>query len=212
VARAAVGVAFHAAFSMRVAGLEHVPPRGGALIASNHVSVLDPLAVGVAAARTGRAVHYLALAELFDDGIRGWALRRIGQVPIRRGIGDWTAVEQVAALVREGAMAGISAEGTVGDGSRLQPLHKGAARIALAASAPVVPTGVWGTQHRWPKDGLRAGRPIRPPLAVAFGRPIQARGDARSRADVRGLTDAIASGLAEATERARTLASLRALS
>ena len=54
-------------------------------------------------------------------------------------MGTGEAIEEVAAIVRGGALAGISAEGTVGDGRELLPIQKGAARIALAAGAPIIP-------------------------------------------------------------------------
>jgi 1-acyl-sn-glycerol-3-phosphate acyltransferase len=126
---------------------------------------------------------------------------------LRRGLGDWTALETVAAAIRDGSLAGLSPEGTVGDGSALQPGQKGAARIALLTAAPVIPVAVWGIQHRWGKEGLTWGRPIRPAVAVAFGPPIVAVGDHRSRSDVRETTDRIMSGLSVQVDVARTLAS-----
>jgi 1-acyl-sn-glycerol-3-phosphate acyltransferase len=204
VARAAGRPLLGAAFRLRFSGLENVPATGGALVASNHVSVLDPVFVALAAAGRGRTVRYLAVSEAFDQRVVGWALRRIDQIPLRRGMGDWQAIEDVAAVIAEGSLAGISAEGTVGDGRQLLPVQKGAARIALAAGAPVIPVGIWGTQLRWSKSGFRLGPPIRPPVAVAFGPPIEPTGDPRSRADVRALTDRLATALASLVTAAKS--------
>ncbi len=168
------------------------------------MSVLDPIFVALAASRRGRAVRYLTVSDAFDQRVVGWALRRIDQIPVRRGMGDWEAVEDVAAIVRGGAIAGISAEGTVGDGRALLPVQKGAARIALAAGAPIIPAAVWGTQARWSKAGLRLRPPMRPTVAVAFGSPIPPAGDPRSRADVRAHTDRLASALGPLVESVRS--------
>ncbi len=97
----------------------------------------------------------------------------------------------------------MSPEGTVGDGSVIQPGQKGAARIALSARAPVIPIGVWGTQYRWPKDGPRLGPPLRPVVVVVVGPPIAPEGDPRSKPDVRAMTDRIMAGVAEAAMEAR---------
>jgi len=189
---------------LRFAGLEHVPERGGALIASNHVSVLDPVFVVLAASERGRMVRYLTVSDAFDQRVVGWALRRVDQIPLRRGMGDWAAIDEVAAIVRAGALAGISAEGTVGEGRALLPIQKGAARIALAAGVPIIPTAVWGTQARWSISGPHLGAPARPAVTVAFGPPIEPAGDPRSRADVRAQTDQLAEALGTLVDSVRS--------
>jgi 1-acyl-sn-glycerol-3-phosphate acyltransferase len=192
-----------AAFRLRTPGLENLPSRDGAILASNHVSVLDPIAVAVAVTLRGRSVRYLALTDVFEIPVIGWALRRFDQIPIRRGAGEWKTIEDAAAAVKAGSLVGVSAEGTVGDGRAMLPVQKGTARIALAAGGPVIPVGVWGTQARWSKTGPTFGVPLRPSLAVVFGPPIRGEGDPRSRLDVRALTDRIAEGIGAVLDRAR---------
>jgi len=206
VVRYSVGLAFDAAFRLRFAGLANVPAAGGALLAYNHVSVLDPVVVALGADRRGRSVRFLSLAEAFDQPLVGWGLRRTRQIPLRRGLGDWEALEAVAAAIRAGALAGLSPEGTVGDGTALQPGQRGAARIALLTGAPVIPVGIWGIQQRWPRAGLRLEPPLRPTVAVAFGPPVVPEGDARSRSDVLALTARIMSSLGDQVELARSRA------
>jgi 1-acyl-sn-glycerol-3-phosphate acyltransferase len=199
--RATVGGLCRVTFRFRTSGSANVPSRGGAVLASNHVSVLDPIAVAVGVARRGRAVRYLALTEVFEMPVIGWAVRKIGQIPVRRGAGEWQTIEDAAAAVKGGSLVGVSAEGTVGDGRAMLPVQKGTARIALAAGSSVIPVGVWGTQKRWGKSGPTFGLPLRPPLTVVFGPPIEAQGDPRSRQDVRALTDRIAEGIEAAVPR-----------
>jgi 1-acyl-sn-glycerol-3-phosphate acyltransferase len=204
---ATVGTAFDAAFRLRFAGLANVPRVGGGLLTYNHVSVLDPVVVGLGADRRGRSVRFLSLAEAFDQPLVGFGLRRTRQIPLRRGLGDWRAIEAIAEAIRAGSLCGLSPEGTVGRGDALQPLQKGAARIGLLTGAPVIPVGIWGIQRRWPKEGLHYRRPWRPTVAVVFGPALHPEGDHRSRADVRALTDRIAATLAEQVDAARTRAS-----
>ena len=205
-ARATAGAAFRTAFRLRVSGRSEVPAREGALLAYNHVSVLDPIAVALAAGSAARPVRFMALSELFEHGVVGWALRVTRQVPLRRGLGDWDAIEKVAGVVRSGALAAMSPEGTVGEGQALQPGQRGAARIALTAGVPIVPVGVWGTQRRWPRTGLHWRPPMRPVVGVAIGTAIRVQGDARSRPDVLALTDRLMLELGLAVKQARMLA------
>jgi 1-acyl-sn-glycerol-3-phosphate acyltransferase len=193
---------------MRFEGVERIPATGGALLTYNHVSVLDPLPVALAATRRGRSVRFLAVSDVFEQRFVGWALRRTEQIPLRRGLGDWEAIGRVADVLRAGSLAGMSPEGTVGDGAVLQPGQRGAARIALLAGVPVIPVGVWGTQRRWGKDGMRWTLE-RPRVVVMVGAAIAPEGDARSRPDVIGFTERIMDGIGEAASQARALAASR---
>lgn len=195
-----------ASFRIRVAGAENIPRRGGALLAYNHLSVLDGIFIGVAVTRCGRIVRCLALSEEFERPLMGRALRGLRQVPIDRGAGAWGPLEQLADVVRDGWLAGIAPEGTVGDGEELLPIQKGAARIALLAGSSVIPVGLWGPQRRWPKAGLRIERPIRPRVGVSFGQPLQVQGDPKSRRDVQAITDLLSGALTAQVEVARRLA------
>lgn len=185
------GAVFGTAFRVRHYGLHQIPAEGGALICTNHVSVLDPVFVALGGAKRGRPVRFLGLSELFESGFVGWAMRTTRQIPLRRGTGDWDAIHTVAGVVRGGAVAGMSPEGRVTDGVEELAGQKGAARIALDAGRPVIPSGIWGSNLRWPKDGLRMARPWRPPVAVVFGPAIEPEGEPRNPRDVRALTERI---------------------
>jgi 1-acyl-sn-glycerol-3-phosphate acyltransferase len=204
-ARLTAGSLFHAAFRLRIEGWAGIPARGGALLTYNHVSVLDPIPVALVVARRGRPVRFMALSELFEHGVVGWGLRVTKQIPLRRGLGDWAAVERVADVLRTGSLAAMSPEGTVGEGPALQPGQRGAARIALAAGVPIVPVGVWGTQRRWPRTGLHWKGPARPIVGVSVGPPIPSTGRPRVRADVLALTERMMAELQVAVDRARRL-------
>jgi 1-acyl-sn-glycerol-3-phosphate acyltransferase len=191
VGTAGAGAVFGSAFRIRHYGLHQIPAAGGALICTNHVSVLDPVFVALGGAKRGRPVRFLGLSELFESGFVGWAMRTTRQIPLRRGTGDWDAIHAVADVVRSGEVAGMSPEGRVTDGVEEIAGQKGAARIALDAGRPVIPSGIWGSNWRWPQDGLRSGPPWRPPVVVVFGTAIEPEGEARNPRDVRDLTERI---------------------
>lgn len=194
---------------IRHEGVDHVPMAGPALLVANHISVFDPAVIALAPSDRGRNLRFLAAAEFFRRPLLGLGLRSLHQIPVRRGAADWAALDELARVIRKGSLAAIFPEGRMGDGPKLLPGRKGAARIALAAGVPVVPIGVWGTQRRWPRGGLRLARPLRPTAAVVYGKPFEVHGDPRNRADVRATTDRIMAEIEVQVRRAMALAEER---
>ena len=202
----AVGTLAYSAFRIRVSGSRNIPRTGGALLVFNHVSVIDSIFVALPLLRSGRIIRCFALAEEFERPLMGPALRRLRQVPVRRGAGAWEPLELMADIVRAGGLGGIAPEGTVGTGEELLPIQKGAARVALLAERPVIPVGLWGPQRRWPKAGLHRHAPARPTVGVAFGVAMPVEGDPRFRPDVQAVTDRIREALTSQVDAARRLA------
>jgi len=150
-------------YRMRARGVEHVPARGGFVVAANHTSNLDPWPLGMAL--WPRQLHYMAKSELWKPGLRT-LLRWAGSFPVRRGAGDVEAVNKAVELCRQGRVMVMFPEGT----RRRKGLHKkhearphtGTARIALEASVPLIPAAIRGMDRL-----SRLG-----PLRVLFGPPI----------------------------------------
>ncbi len=206
-----VGTLTHLGLGIRFHGLENVPRSGGAILAPNHISVLDPVVIALGPVKIGRTVRFLAAAEFFDvrPHIIALGLRKFRQIPVRRGRADWSALEEIADVVRAGALAGMFPEGRMGDGAALQKGQRGLARIALVAGAPIVPVGIWGTHVRWPRDGLRwRGGPLRPTVNVAYGPPIEAIGDAHDRRETIDLTEQVMNAIGKALADAQAVSSL----
>ena len=204
-----VGVVATVLFRIRVTGAERVPARGSAIIAANHVSMLDGVALAlVTSQRSRRMTRFLVAAEFFAKPTVAWALRLYRQIPLRRGRTDSGALDEAVATVRAGALAGIFPEGTVNPDPDSGPQRgrSGVGRITLATGAPVIPVGVWGTQDRWPKSGLR-WRPLeRTRIGIAYGEPLEGRGDAGSADDVQVFTDLVMTGIAKQVTEAKLLA------
>ena len=204
-----VGPVLRLLFDLRWAGIERIPRTGPALLAANHVSSLDGVILAYLVARRGnRPTRYLVATEFFDRWFHGFWLRTFKQIPIRRGVGDSGALDEAVATVRSGAVAGIFPEGTVNPdpGGPMLRGRTGVARIALAARAPVIPVGIWGTQVRWPRSGLTFRRPLRPTVALTFGPPVEPHGDPSSPDDTQDFTALIMTRIVEQTAAARDLA------
>ena len=160
---------------LKARGLEHVPERGGFVVASNHLSNVDPWPV--AFPLYPRQVHFMGKAELFRNPALRWFLTNGGAFPVRRGERDAEAFKTAVRLAREGGVVAMFPEGTRRTkGLRKKHVprpHSGAARIALAAGVPLVPAALAGT------DALG-----RSPVRVVYGAPLEPPRDGVSRREV----------------------------
>lgn len=157
-------------------GLEHLPATGGVLVAANHISSADPIALTdflVHGAR--RAPRFLAKHTLFaGDGLVGRVMRGAGQIPVDRGAEDPSAALDAAVqALQDGRCVVIYPEGTVTrDPDRWpMPARTGVARLALLSGAPVVPVGQWGA-HRVHGGGRRVRLLPRSTVSFLAGPPV----------------------------------------
>lgn len=159
-------------FRWTIEGLEHIPTTGPALLASNHISYLDPLCLPYATDEVGRRIRLLAKAELFERRFPARVLRSLGHIPVERGTADASgALEAAGATLARGELVGVFPEGTI---SRdLDPMagKTGAARLARATGVPVVPVGLWGG-HRLITAGRRRSWRLGVAMTVVLGEPF----------------------------------------
>jgi 1-acyl-sn-glycerol-3-phosphate acyltransferase len=134
-------------------GRQHVPRQGGLIVAANHISEADPLALCHYLHASGRYPVFLAKASLFGNRLVGGAVRGTGQIPVQRG--GATAADSLKSA--EDALAAgqclvIYPEGTCTRDPDLWPMtgQTGAARLALATGTPVVPLASWGAHKLLP--------------------------------------------------------------
>ncbi|WP_084541229.1 lysophospholipid acyltransferase family protein [Nocardioides alkalitolerans] len=135
-------------FAVRLHHPEHVPRRGGVVLAANHIGWGDG---PVLAIFSPRPVHALTKVEMFA-GPLGAFLRTCGQIPLDRFAVDVTAVRTCLRVLRDGGVVGVFPEGRRGGGD-LSRFHRGAAYLALTTGAPVVPVVVIGTREPGQRSG-----------------------------------------------------------
>ncbi len=150
-------------------GSQNVPSAGGAIIAPNHISVLDSFFVPLA---VGRRMTYVGKAEYMDDWKTKWVFPAIGMIPIDRAGGDASqrALDAAAGVLEAGELFGIYPEGTRARNGKLHKGHTGLARLSLRTGAPIVPVGIIGTDQVQPPDA-KFPAPFRR-VHIRFGRPI----------------------------------------
>ena len=142
-------------FRLRHEGFEHTPADGALIIASNHRSFLDPFLIG-ALLPAERPLHFMAKAELFRIPVVGWLLNRLGAFPVRRGESDAKALRTAEAVLERGGVLVIFPEGTRMRAGGLGRPKRGAARLALATGADIMPVVLQGTEN------ARRGPIVRP--------------------------------------------------
>jgi 1-acyl-sn-glycerol-3-phosphate acyltransferase len=148
---------------LRVDGLESVPEHGPLLVVPNHDSQWDPVLVGLAL-RPRRRLRFLARASLWRIPGLGPLLYAMGQIPIRRGVGDAAALEHAVQALRSGEAVCVFPEGGLSWGEVLRA-RSGVGRLAQACpGVSVVLCAVEGTTAytRFPR---------RPRVRVSFFRP-----------------------------------------
>lgn len=169
VARAVLTPPFRFFWKVTVDGMDHVPSTGGAIIAPNHISVLDSFFVPLV---LPRRITYVGKAEYLDDWKTRWVFPAIGMIPIDRAGGDaaTAALDAAAGCLHAGELFGIYPEGTRARDGRLHKGHTGVARLALRTGSPIVPVGIIGTDEVQPADAKVPNVFRR--VHIRFGRPI----------------------------------------
>ena len=138
-----------ALMALRWTGQQNVPPKEGMILAANHLSYSDILALSLFVHRCGRYPVFLAKSSLFDVPVLGWLMLKLGQLPVYRGQTDAALVLQDAERIsKAGACVIFYPEATVTRDPDLWPMvaKTGVARLALAANIPVIPVAHWGAQ------------------------------------------------------------------
>ena len=157
---------FRIRFGLEVRGHEHVPAQGAFIVASNHVSFLDPPLVGVACPRR---LTFMARTDLFDQPLLAAFLKAVRVISVHRGEADLPAVRAAVATLRAGEPVAIFPEGGRQAGGRLGTAKRGVGLLAEVTQVPIVPVLVQGTAEALPRGSRRLHRAK---IRVAFGPPI----------------------------------------
>jgi 1-acyl-sn-glycerol-3-phosphate acyltransferase len=169
VARAVLTPVFRALWRVTTEGLGNVPTSGGAIIAPNHISVLDSFFVPLT---LPRRITYVGKAEYMDDWKTKYVFPAIGMIPIDRSGGDGAqrALDAAAEILEAGELFGIYPEGTRARDGKLHKGHTGIARLALRTGVPIVPVGIIGSEECQRPDA-KLPSPFKR-VHLRFGRPI----------------------------------------
>ncbi len=184
-------------------GTEHVPRRGGVVIAVNHVSHVDPLILAhFFVDGTSRLPRYLAKIEVFNKRFVGRVMRGTDQIPVARYSADSAdALAPAVEAIERGECLLIYPEGTITKDPDYWPMRAktGVARLAVRTGAPVIPVAQFGAQSLCGR-----GKKLRllPPknVAVYAGPPVDLSAWSGRESDpgaMRAATDAVMARIRE---------------
>ncbi len=156
-----------------ITGVEHIPAEGGAILASNHLSIVDSIFLPF---MVDRPVTFAAKAEYFTgtrpiDRITSAYMRATNQISVDRAQAraGQDMLEAALGLLREGALFGIYPEGTRSPDGRLYRGRTGIGWLALNSGLPVIPVAMSGTDRVLP-PGHRV--PRRAKIRITVGKPL----------------------------------------
>ncbi len=152
-------------FPRRVTGWEHVPAVGAYILASNHISNLDPVVMGIS---TPRRLHFMAKIELFKNPLVGWWLKQLWTFPVKRGEADFAALKESLKYLKKGEPVLVYPEGTRRMDKPLKP-QPGSGFLAMKSGAPVVPVYVRGSDKAMPPGSKFFKRSL---VTVTYGKPF----------------------------------------
>jgi len=181
-----------------IEGESNIPTHGPTILASNHVSYLDPLTLAWVAGKRARRVRFLAKAELFKNPALGPLLRAAHQIPVRRGtIESAGALSAAGVALQKGECIAVFPEGTISED--LEPMRgkSGTARLAQESGVAVVPVGLWGT-HRMLTKGRRPHLSWGVAQVAVVGEPVHVAEGERVRDATLRIMDAITGCVARA--------------
>ncbi len=157
-------------------GADVIPAEGACIVVANHVSFMDPPALGCGPMH--RAMRFMARSTLYKEGFADWLFTNLATIPLSRDKGDLTAMRKALLVLKEGGCLGLFPEGTRTPDGTLQPAKSGIGFLIAKAGVPVIPAYIDGTfaalsrQSRFIKPvkiRVKYGRPITPAEIAALG-------------------------------------------
>lgn len=141
---------YHAIASLKIEGQQNLPRSGGYIMVANHTTEVDPITVAYAPFIDGVLPRFLAKDSLFRAPVLGLLMRKMAHIPVIRGSVDARkSLVTARSVVEAGGAVVIFPEGTTTYDPDKWPMQArtGAARLALATGAPVIPLAHWGDEQ-----------------------------------------------------------------
>jgi 1-acyl-sn-glycerol-3-phosphate acyltransferase len=151
----------------RVYRVNHVPSRGGVLLACNHQSYLDPV---LATFAIPRECTYMARDTLFRNRYFRRLIESLNAFPVRRGESDVAAMKMALKKLAAEAVLTAFPEATRTEDGRVRPFKPGVIVLARKAKVPIVPVAIEGAFEAWPRHRKL---PRSASVLIEYGRPIE---------------------------------------
>jgi 1-acyl-sn-glycerol-3-phosphate acyltransferase len=172
-----IWILIHTIYRLDIRGIEHIPDHGPVIIASNHVSFVDPLIIG---GIIRRPVRFLMYYRIFQIRMLKWFFKFGRAIPIAGKHEDAQIFEQAnqrsVEVLDEGDVLGIFPEGGITTTGDIGTFKKGIEHIVDRRPVVVVPIALcnlWGSLFSR-RDPLYKRRPykFRARIEIRIGKPV----------------------------------------
>ena len=150
---------------LEVIGIENIPEQGGALVAANHISYLDPPAIGSV---IPRKPTFMARKGLFEVPVLKWFIRHFA-FPVDRERPRPSTIKDAIKRLRSGELVLMFPEGRRNESGELSTAKRGIGMIASLSRVPVIPAVIIGSDRALPPDARWLKRAK---ISVVFGKPL----------------------------------------
>jgi 1-acyl-sn-glycerol-3-phosphate acyltransferase len=152
-----------------VRGRELIPKNSGVVVASNHISFLDPMVMGAAFPYN---LNFMARSSLFRSFLFGRLIKAVNAFPVERDNPGPDTIRYAIKLLKRNESLLMFPEGTRGNGLELLPGRPGVGLVALKAKAVIVPVFIDGAEKVLPKGSkfIKFKK-----IKVIFGEPIDTK-------------------------------------
>ena len=142
-------------------GEENIPEKGAFILATNHISALDPVMI---ISRCPRTLHFMAKDELFKNPVFASFLKKMNVFPVKRQTSDKRALEFAKRIISSGWVLGIFPEGSRIKDASPKRAKNGVSYLAAKTKADVLPVSIYKA------PGVRK---LRPQITIRFGKLIK---------------------------------------
>ncbi|MGI6585359.1 MAG: 1-acyl-sn-glycerol-3-phosphate acyltransferase [Gracilibacteraceae bacterium] len=156
IARALLIPVFLFFYNYRISGRENIPKSGAYIVCANHVSVIDPILVGIS---IPNRIYFMAKAELFRNILLRALLNGLGAFPIRRGEVDIKSIKTSLKLLKNGKVLALFPEGTRNKSGEVVA-EPGIAMLATKSKAPIIPVAIISNYKFFKRTEIVIGEPI----------------------------------------------------
>ncbi len=157
---------FKILFCFKVYGRENIPKKGGCILASNHLSFLDPVALAVA---SHRVLHFMTRDDLFTLPIFGKFISLLNTFPVKRGEVDIEVIKEALRRLAKGRVVALFPEGRRRFNGTLGPAELGVGFLAWRSKVKIIPAYIKGSDLALPQHAkfIRLKK-----VSVYFGKPL----------------------------------------
>lgn len=134
--------------------------RGGAIIAANHTSFVDPFVVGVSF--WYRRLFFLVAEIVMQGKLRTALLKGVGAIKIDRNAADIEAVNKAIAKLKAGFLLAVFPQGGIDRQDKIDSIKSGAVLMALRAGVPIVPMHILPREKWYKARRVVIGKTINP--------------------------------------------------